>query len=94
LVGVGHTGVGVIGTMPCQRAEPAPCAFPFAVLAYDPVTLQTETLFEQQKGNIPGASVAVVKDGFIYLGSSFGDRITRVKLKAPLTTGPAPSVHP
>lgn len=79
LIGVGHTGVGVYGTSACRVG--AVCSFPFAVTAIDPKTLKVEQIFESKNTGIPGASSAVLKDGTLYFGSSFGDRITIAKLK-------------
>ena len=81
LIGAGHTGFPVYGVNPCRDRGSAPCSFPFAVVALDPVTLKDETLFTYTKGNIPGASVAILKDGALYLGTAFGERISRVTLK-------------
>ncbi len=78
LIGVGHTGVGIYGTSACKVG--AVCSFPFAVTAIDPKTMKVETIFESKSG-IPGASTAILKDGMLYFGSSFGDRVTIAKAK-------------
>jgi hypothetical protein len=80
LINAGHTGIPIYGTRKCTQINGAPCAFPFAVVAFDPKTLAQETLFETNGGTIPAASVALIEDRAIYLGSAFGDRITRVSL--------------
>jgi len=81
LILTGHTGVAVYGISECRDAGDTPCSFPFAVVALDPTTLADQTLFETPTGDIPGASVGVLKDGALYLGSMFGDRVTRVNIK-------------
>jgi hypothetical protein len=79
LIGVGHTGLKLFGTKLCRTLNGPPCTFPFAVIEMDPKTLAFKVLFDHQDETIPGASVAIVKDGTIYLGSTWGDRITMVK---------------
>jgi sugar lactone lactonase YvrE len=81
LILAGHTGVAVYGILECRGAGDTPCSFPSAVVALDPKTLADQTLFQTPTGNIPGASVAVLKGDTLYLGSAFGDRITRVSIK-------------
>jgi hypothetical protein len=78
LIGAGHSGVGILGTRPCRDLHGQPCSFPFAVISMDPKTLEFETLYRYRTGHIPGPSVAILKDGRLYLGSFFGDRITIV----------------
>ncbi len=78
LVGAGHTGVAVYGISTCRKAGETPCSFPFAVTAINPTSLAIETLFTAPTGAIPGASVALLKDGALYLGTVFGEQITRV----------------
>jgi len=79
LIGAGHTGIGILGTQKCKDLKGLPCSFPFAIIAMDPKTLEFQTLYKYQTGNIPGPSVGIFKDGNIYLGTVFGDRITIVK---------------
>ncbi|MEQ9111020.1 MAG: hypothetical protein RIF37_05645 [Rhodospirillaceae bacterium] len=80
ILSVGHTGVPLFGTAGCRESLGQPCSFPFAVVALDPVTLDQEIIYEHREGLIPGASVALSHDGFLYMGTVFGDRISRVKL--------------
>jgi hypothetical protein len=81
ILSVGHTGIPLLGTNGCQGIGSKPCAFPFAVVAIDPDTLAQEILYEHQDGLIPGASVALLHKGFLYMGTFFGDRISRVRLE-------------
>jgi hypothetical protein len=78
LLAVGHTGIPMLGTRGCRELGNAPCAFPFAVAAIDPVTLEVATIYAHSDGLIPGASVALMHEGELYLGTFFGDRISRV----------------
>ena len=78
LIGAGHTGFPIYGISTCRTAGERPCSFPFAVVAFEPGTLKQQTLFQTPTGAIPGASVAVLKDGALYTGTAFGDRITKI----------------
>lgn len=80
LLAVGHTGIPLWGTSGCREALGTPCSFPFAVVAIDPVTLEQEVVYEHKEGLIPGASVALAHKGYLYMGTVFGDRISRVRL--------------
>ena len=80
ILSVGHTGIPLLGTSGCRSAGGRPCSFPFAVVAVDPVTLDREVIFEHKDGLIPGASVALAHNGYLYMGTVFGDRISRVSL--------------
>jgi len=81
LIGVGHTGVPVYGISACRDIGDTPCSFPFAVIAIDPITLEQRTLFATGTGTIPGASVAVLQGGKLFLGTAYGDRITQVNVQ-------------
>ena len=84
ILSVGHTGLPLLGTSGCRSVVGIPCSFPFAVVAVDPDTLEQEVIFEHQDGLIPGASVALSHKGFLYMGTVFGDRISRVALVNPV----------
>ncbi len=72
---VGHTGVPVTGVDPCRDPSAVPCGFPFAVARIDRAA-RVSVLFEHDGRRIPGASVAVLHRGRLFLGSYFGDRVT------------------
>ncbi len=80
ILAVGHTGLPLIGTSGCRGAGGKPCSFPFAVVAVDPQTDEQNVIFSHDAGQIPGASVALQRDGDLYFGTVFGDRISRVRL--------------
>ncbi len=81
LIGSGHSGFPVRGTAKCRDLGGAPCGFPFSIVQIDPSTLAFETLFANEKPTIPGASVAVRLGNALYLGTAFGDRITKVTVQ-------------
>jgi len=72
---VGHTGIPVTGVDPCRDPKATPCGFPFAVARVSPRG-EVSVLFSHDGSRIPGASVAVLRGNELYLGSSFGDRVT------------------
>jgi hypothetical protein len=76
----GHTGVRVTGVDPCRPAEAVPCGFPFSVVRVAAAAAgrapQVGVVFEHDGSRIPGASVAALHGGRLYLGSYFGDRVT------------------
>lgn len=80
ILSVGHTGIPLWGTSGCREALGTPCSFPFAVVAIDPVTMEQEVIYKHTEGLIPGASVALAHKGYLYMGTVFGDRISRVRL--------------
>jgi hypothetical protein len=81
LLAVGHTGVPFFGTNGCRDMGDTACAFPFAVVAIDPLTLGVETIYQHADGLIPGPSVALWQGDSLYLGTFFGDRLSRVEIR-------------
>jgi len=80
LIAVGHTGVPILGTNGCRDMVEESCAFPFAVAAIDPQTMEVEVVHRHGEGLIPGPSVALRHEQFLFLGTFFGDRISRVAI--------------
>lgn len=78
LIAVGHTGVAMLGTNGCRDMVDQSCAFPFAVAAISPQRLGVEVIHTHDQGLIPGPSVALWHEQFLFLGTFFGDRISRV----------------
>jgi SMP-30/Gluconolactonase/LRE-like region len=73
----------ITGAMPEECfSKPGPCLTPFDVVAVDPDTLELTVLHEQRGKPMGQASVAVVVQGHIYIGSFKGDQILRVALPA------------
>jgi hypothetical protein len=79
LIAVGHTGVAMLGTNGCRDMVDQSCAFPFAVAAIDPQRLEVEVIYTHDEGLIPGPSVALWHEEFLFLGTFFGDRVSRVR---------------
>lgn len=81
LLAVGHTGIPIFGIAGCRKAGGATCSFPFAVVAIHPETLAQEIVFRHRNGMIPGASVALWHGNDLFMGTVFGDRISKVTLR-------------
>jgi hypothetical protein len=78
LVAVGHTGVALFGTNDCRTMAPTACAFPFAVVQIDPQSMAVDVIYRHGEGLIPGPSVALRHEQFLFLGTFFGDRVSRM----------------
>jgi sugar lactone lactonase YvrE len=76
VVVAGGTGAPVTSTQGCGALRPVGCGFPSAVARLDFRTGAATPLFADDGAKVPGASVAVVLDHALYIGASFGDRIT------------------
>ncbi|NRA33410.1 MAG: hypothetical protein HRU17_08725 [Polyangiaceae bacterium] len=63
----------------CLELEKGACPFEFEIQALDPKTLQGDVIFSNVGAPMGGATVAVDLGNELVLGSSFGDRIIRVK---------------
>jgi hypothetical protein len=64
----------------CDKIEDSFCDLPFEIVAIDPLSLKADTIFWHSGGPPFGqATVAVEVDGDLYLGSSTGDRIAKIK---------------
>lgn len=72
---------GSIGSiLACRRLEAGTCGVAFAVAAIDPDSLQVESVLEHSGRETMGmATVAVERDGEIWLGTAFGDRVARFR---------------
>ncbi|MCB2107852.1 MAG: hypothetical protein KDE14_09145 [Rhodobacteraceae bacterium] len=81
ILAVGHTGIPIWGTRKCRALAGKPCSFDFAVIQIDPRSLSRKVLFADRRGAIPGPSVALGHDDAIYLGTVFGDRISRIYMQ-------------
>lgn len=60
----------------CVRTTPS-CRVPFAVARIDPDTLKSQVIFRHDGSLLLGASVAIVAQGNIYIGSFAGEHILR-----------------
>ncbi len=73
----GQSGAPVTGVDPCRGPGTRPCGFPISVVEIDPRGLVTD-LLDSDGSRIPGASVAVLHGGKLYLGSAYADFVTVV----------------
>jgi para-nitrobenzyl esterase len=64
----------------CDKIEDSFCDMPFEIVAIDPISMQANTIFWHSGGPPFGqATVAIEVGGDLYLGSSTGDRIAKIK---------------
>ena len=76
IIVAGGVGDPVVSTQDCAKLRPEGCGFPSEILRLDFQTDHQTRLFADTGETTPGASVAVLKDNWLYIGTSFGDRIT------------------
>jgi len=63
----------------CSSIESGSCPMPFAIVALDPTTMETKTVYEGGPGTPSGAgTVGLEVDGELLVGTFAGDRIVRV----------------
>src|SRR6185503_13562392 len=63
----------------CQGLEHGSCPAPFAIVALDPNTMETKTVYEGGPGTPSGAgTVGLDVDGALLIGTFAGDRVVRV----------------
>ncbi len=74
-----HTG-GLSGGMSCQGLESGSCAMAFSVVSLDPEDLSAATLVSHEGPPMGAATVALEHDGYLYLGTFAGDRVTRLAI--------------
>jgi sugar lactone lactonase YvrE len=72
----GGTGAPITSTAGCAAFRPQGCGFPSALLRLDFAVGAATPLFSDDGTKMSGASVGVVAGGRLYVGTSFGDRIT------------------
>jgi len=87
---VGGTGVPLVSTRNCAPLGKAGCAFPSAAILVDFAHLSQKVLVRSEGHETPGISTGLIADGALWLGTSFGDRVTRVVL--PAGNAPAPNL--
>lgn len=82
----GGTGAPLTSTRRCPELRRLGCAFPALAARIDFAHLRVAPIVVSRGERTPGFSVAVVKDGRVYLGTAFGDRVTTVRMdQAPAT---------
>lgn len=62
----------------CFRQQEVPCGAGFEIIAVDPDTLATESVFSHRGAPMGAATVAVPQGGRVYMGSFVGDRLISV----------------
>ncbi len=66
----------------CGGIEEGSCPIAFAIVALDPVSMQTRVVFENQGAPMGAGTVAVERSGELFIGSFSGDRIIRTRPSA------------
>jgi len=69
-----HTG-GLGQILACAGLEEGTCGMAFEILALDPGDLSGDVILRHEGAPMGGATVALERDGVLYLGSFKGDRI-------------------
>ena len=69
---------GLFNLLSCFDYQDQPCGARFRIVAVDPDTLATETLFEHRGAPMGAATVAVPQGGKVWIGSFVGDRLVVV----------------
>lgn len=64
--------------MSCFGSQESPCGAGFEIVALDPETMVTESLFSHRGPPMGAATVAVPQAGRVYMGSFVGDRMISV----------------
>ncbi len=75
----GGTGAPMVSTQNCAALREPGCGFPGAAVEVDLNTGRTRPLATSDGAFVPGPSVALRKAGVLYLGTAYGDRITRLR---------------
>lgn len=84
---VGGTGKPLVSTRRCPELRRPGCGFPAVAARIDFDHARVKTIAVGNGVSTPGFSVGVLKLGLLYLGTSFGDRITVLKIgKQPVVT--------
>ena len=84
---VGGTGTPLVSTRLCPKLRRPGCGFPAMAALVDFNHARVKTIVVGNGVSTPGFSVGVLKHGHLYLGTSFGDRITILKIgRQPVVT--------
>lgn len=78
--GLADSFLEMLAMMSCSNLEAGTCPGAFAILAVDPMTLESETIYEGGPSTPSGAGTVGlrVRDGSLLIGTFAGDRIVRV----------------
>jgi hypothetical protein len=69
---------GLVETLACFAIESGSCPIAFAVVAIEPESLATRVLLENAGPPMGGGTVALQREGDLWIGTYAGDRIARV----------------
>lgn len=76
----GGTGAPFTSTADCASMKRAGCGFPSTAVSVDFGSGTVVPLFSDDGTTTPGASVALVKNGKLWIGAATGDRVTTVPM--------------
>lgn len=82
LITVGHAGLPLLTTGGCRILQGASCGFAVTAIALSADLSHAQILLRSDGKTIPGASTALLNDGVLWLGTSFGDRVSRVSVSS------------
>ncbi|MEH6585843.1 MAG: hypothetical protein V7720_04750 [Halioglobus sp.] len=68
----------IINLLSCFKEQAAPCGAGFEIIAVDPESMATESVFSHRGAPMGAATVAVPQAGRVYMGSFAGDRLISV----------------
>ena len=66
----------------CRRVDAGYCPMAFEIVAVDPDTMVTETIFAHQGAPMGAATAAIKVGGYLYMGSFAGNRLIKAPLKS------------
>ena len=69
---------GIANLLSCFETQDQPCGAGFEIIAVDPETLDTESVFSHRGAPMGAATIAVPQAGRVYMGSFVGDRLISV----------------
>jgi len=79
---VASLGGSIRGLLACRDIARGACPLPFAIVALDPETMATETVYEGGPGTPGGAgTVGLQVDGALWIGTFAGDRLVRIAIE-------------
>lgn len=69
---------GIVNLLSCFEVQSEPCGARFEIIAVNPETMATESLFIHRGAPMGAATIAVPQAGRVYMGSFTGDRLISV----------------
>ena len=71
----------ITDALDCPPRDGFNCMLPFVIEVIDPIDGSQEQVYRHEGGLIPVATVAIPLNGYLYLGSYSGDRLSRIRLQ-------------